>query len=63
MVSMKVVRFSSKVPVHRVNQLLCFGGMPMITKEVKPMYSFPHLLYRMYQMRHVSVHVKVSWKV
>ena len=32
MVSMEVVRFPSKVPVHGVHQLLCFGGMPMNAK-------------------------------
>ena len=45
MVSMKVVRFPSKVPVHREYQLLCFRSMPMNMKanlrllEVRPMYS------------------------
>ena len=33
MVCMKVVRFPSKVLVHRAYQLLCFGGMPMNVKE------------------------------
>ena len=32
MVSMEVVRFPSKVPVHRAHQLLCFRGMPMNAK-------------------------------
>ena len=32
MVSMEVVQFPSKVPVHGAYQLLCFGGMPMNTR-------------------------------
>ena len=32
MVSMEVVQFFSKVPVHWAHQLLCFRGMPMNTK-------------------------------
>ena len=32
MVSIEVVRFPSKVPVHGAHQLLCFRGMPMNTK-------------------------------
>ena len=32
MVSMKVVRFPSRVPVHGAHQLLCFRGMPMNAK-------------------------------
>ena len=32
MVSMEVMRFPSKVPVHGAYQLLCFGSVPMNTK-------------------------------
>ena len=32
MVSIEVVRFPSKVPVHGTYQLLCLGGMPMNMK-------------------------------
>ena len=32
MVSMEVMRFPSKLPVHGAYQLLCFGSVPMNTK-------------------------------
>ena len=48
MVSMEVMRFPSKVLVHRLHQLLCFRGMPMNAKvDLKTVGSeaYEHICY------------------
>ena len=48
MVSMEVVRFPSKLPVHRAHQLLCFGGMLMNAKvDHKTVGSETYVVFRM----------------
>ena len=46
MVPMEVVQFPSKVPVHKVHQLLCFRGMPMNAKaDLKTVGSEAYVVF------------------